>query len=139
MPFSQIVEIDNLGHEPCRDVFFSNCQEFLSCRDVLVGGVKIESLDRDHFETNQDKSRSPGLVFSNFYSHHREESLPLEVPGYNPSMHCQFGSDQSFSEKSKKGRASLDPLWPLQWTFMTHSRSQVTQITDTIRFKVVEQ
>ncbi len=33
---------------------FWRCWDFLECRDSLFDDVEIESLDRDHFETNRD-------------------------------------------------------------------------------------
>jgi hypothetical protein len=33
---------------------FWRCRDFLDCRDSLFGNVEIESLDRDHVETNWD-------------------------------------------------------------------------------------
>ncbi len=33
---------------------FWNCRDFLDRRDLLFFGVEIESLDRDHVETNRD-------------------------------------------------------------------------------------
>ncbi len=35
----------------CQDVF-SKCRESLNYRDLLFPSVKIETLDRDHVETN---------------------------------------------------------------------------------------
>ena len=36
------------------EIGFSNCPENLDCRDQLSASVEIESLDRDHVETNRD-------------------------------------------------------------------------------------